>query len=83
MQFDPSRFNMRRSFQLKVSDGISCLDESGKDQLRIIPRRKNQNTVPIDATRRTSYSNAVPSSLLALILQPFSLSDKRWFYRTL
>ena len=75
MQCNPSRFNIRRSFQLKVNDGISCLNKSGKCQLRSISRRKKQNTVPIDPFQRTSCLNAVSSSLLALILQPFDISD--------
>ena len=69
--------------QLTGNDGISCLDKSSKYQLCSILRRKKQNTVPVDSFRRTSYLNAVSLSLLALILQPFNLSDQRWFYRTL
>ena len=66
MQPDPSRFNIRRSFQLKDHDGISCLDKSGKYQLLTIARLKRQGTFPIDPSQHTSNLNAVSSSLLPL-----------------
>ena len=66
MQPDPSRFNIRRSFQVKDHDGISYLDKSGKYQLLTIARLKRQDKIPIDLSQHTSNLNAVSSSLLAL-----------------